>query len=133
MVSSGPTLDVRIGLDPDFRLESGLLPNLPQTQIPALVDTGAAVSGIDSTLAENLGLQVFRRQQVAGVLQSQVVNFYLVQIYIPDLGTTSHGLVAGFNLSTVGYSQRALIGRDILKDFTMFYNGRTGEVTINSD
>ena len=23
--------------------------------------------------------------------------------------------------------------KDILKDFTMFYNGRTGEVTIGSD
>ena len=133
MVANGPTLNVEIGLDPNFRLDSGLRPDLPQTRIPALVDTGAAVSGIDYNLAENLGLRVFRRRTVAGPIQSQIVNFYLAQIYIPALGTTSHGLIAGLNLAANGYSQHALIGRDILKDFTMFYNGRTSEVTISSD
>ena len=133
MVTTGPTLDVQIGLDPNFQLSSGVHPDLPQTRFSALIDTGAAVSGIDHTLAENLALHVVRQRPLAGAFQSQMVNFYLAQLHIPDLGTTSYGEFASVNLAASGYSQHALIGRDTLKDFTMFYNGRAGEVTISSD
>ena len=78
-------------------------------------------------------MRVVRRGTVIGVLRSQMVNYYLAQLHIPDLGTTSYGEFAAVNLSAIGHSNRVLIGRDILKDFTMFYNGRAGEVTISND
>ena len=106
---------------------------MPDRPLLAIVDTGAAVSCIDSALAIELGLPVADRQDVAGVHGAQAVNLHAGQMYVPLLKYTLHGLFHGVHLSDSGQPHAALIDRDFLRDFTMNYDGRTGAVTISND
>ncbi|MXY22575.1 MAG: hypothetical protein F4Y49_14725 [Dehalococcoidia bacterium] len=62
----GPTIAVRIGLDPNYVLGSDVPLDLPEREYRALVDTGAAVSCIESNLAAALHLPVVDRQVHSG-------------------------------------------------------------------
>lgn len=129
----GPTIHVQMGFDASYRLVSPHSPNLPSQLLPALVDTGAAVSCIDSDLALQLRLPLIDQQQVAGVHGSQAVNVYLGQIFIPSLNWTIYGEFFGVHLQSGGQPHFALIGRTFLREFTLVYEGRTGTVTISND
>ena len=126
----GPTILVQVGLDYNFQPSKERATNLPATSVPALVDTGAVESCIDSALAEKLELPVVDRQVVGGVHGAQPVNLYPAQIYIPDLDFSMSGLFFGAHLLDGGQPHGALIGRDFLRNFTMTYEGRTGIVSI---
>ena len=82
----GPTLPVEIGFDPSFRAVAGPRPSLPPHRFPALVDTGAIESCIDSALASTLNLPIVDRQPVAGAHGSGEVNRHLAQTYVPGIG-----------------------------------------------
>ena len=125
----GPTIHVQISLDNIFDPSKERATNLPATSVPALVDTGANRSCIDSALAEKLKLWVVNRQPVGGVHGEQPANIHLAQIYIPDLDFSMSGLFAGVHLEAGGLPH-ALLGRDFLRNFTMTYEGRTGTVSI---
>lgn len=127
----GPSLPVEIGFDPNFRPNTGTRPRLPVHQFPALVDTGAAESCIDSKLAATLKLPIVDRQQVAGVHGSGEVDKHLAQIYVPALDVTVYGRFAGVHLTAGGQPHVALIGRTFLRNFTLVYEGRTGTVTLS--
>ena len=129
----GPTLFVQIGFDPDSRPSDVPNPNLPPDRHPALVDTGATESCIDSELALVLNLPVVDRQKVAGVHGADAVNFHLAQIYVPSLDFTVYGRFAGVHLRAGGQPHFALIGRTFLQNFTMTYEGRTGNVILSND
>ena len=130
----GPTLNVQIGHHPDSQLAVGGSSNLSNGLYPALIDTGARESGIDSTLAEELGLIAEdTERQAAGILGIGAVNVYLARISIPQLGLTVTGHFPGVHLAAGGQPYRALIGRDILRNLTMVYEGRTGVVTLSND
>lgn len=129
----GPTLNVQVGFDPGFSRGDGTRPNVPVTPLPALVDTGATTSCIDSTLAMNLGLPIADRRPVSGVHGSSEVNLHIAQMHVPSLGITVVGMFAGVHLTAGGQPHFALIGRTFLRDFTMVYQGRTGTVTISND
>ena len=58
----GPKIAVRIGLDPNYVFGSDVPLDLPEREYRVLVDTGAAVSCIDSNLAAALHLPVVDRQ-----------------------------------------------------------------------
>ena len=126
----GPTLYVRIGFDPDYRV-GGRIPKLPPVDLPALVDTGASLSCIDVTLAEQLQLPLVDRRPVIGVHGPEETNFYAAQLYNSDLGRSNHGLFAGLPLKGSGQLHYALIGRSFLERFSMTYEGRTGRVVIS--
>ena len=128
----GPTLWVQIGLDPAF-LPGLSNPDLPPENHPALVDTGATESCIDSALALVLHLPIVDRQEVVGIHGADTVNCHLAQIYVPTLNFTVYGLFAGVPLRAGGQPHFALIGRDFLLNFTMTYEGRTGTVILSND
>ena len=123
---------VDIGFDLNHRLGSAAPPDLAEKGLGALVDTGATMSCIDSGLAIQLNLPVVDRQTVAGVHGKKEVNLHLAQIYIPSLRFTIYGSFAAVDLIAGGQPHHALIGRTFLKNFTLTYNGRTGEVEISS-
>jgi predicted aspartyl protease len=133
LVEFGPTLAVRIGLDPAYQHDQSTRARLPDRLYPALVDTGATDSSIDSALAMDLGLPVVDRATVAGALGAGAVNVHLAQIYVPDLDCTVHGRFAGVHLAAGGQRHFALLGRTFLRNFTMTYEGRAGVVTISND
>ena len=129
----GPTLQVQIGFDPSYRLDAGLIPSLPNQMHHALVDTGAADSCIDSTLAMSLDLPIIDQQERTGANGRFRVNLHAAQIYIPSLNWVISGTFAGVHLSAGGQMHLALIGRTFLRNFTMTYEGQTGQVTIGND
>ncbi len=132
LLTVGPTLQVNIGFDVDFQPGSNTIPDLPSILIPALIDTGATASCIDSTVASIRELPISDRGNVSGVLGPGEVNMHIAQIYIPDLNTIFYGSFAGVHLLVAGNSQLALIGRDFLLNFKMYYDGTTGRVTISN-
>ena len=133
LVGYGPTIYVQIGFDPSFRQTDSARPGLPEVRLPALVDTGATESCIDSVLATELGLPVVDQWVIAGVQGENKVNVHLAQIYVPELDFTVSGRFPGVHLSDGGQPHSALIGRTFLQNFTMVYEGRTGSVTISND
>ena len=131
LANFGPTLWVQIGFDPNFRDIKGFVPEIPPEPYPALVDTGASDSCIDSQLAVEIGLPIIDRRQVSGVHGAFAVNVHLAQIYDANLDIILHGRFSGVHLAAGGQPHRALIGRDFLRNFSMLYEGRTGNVTIS--
>ena len=61
LVQFGPTIQVQIGFDSAYTPANPTRPNLPQATWPALIDTGATESCIDSALAAQLALPVVDR------------------------------------------------------------------------
>ena len=132
LTTIGPTLGVCIGFDPSYRSGGNTPPLLPGTQHPALVDTGATESCIDSSLAVLLHLPIVDRKALSGAHGKDEVNMHLAQIVIPSLSWTIVGQFAGVHLRAGGQPHFALIGRTFLRTFTMIYNGRTGSVTLTT-
>ena len=131
LVQFGPTLGVRIGFDQNYSPNGASPPNLPEKLWPALVDTGASESCIDSTLADELQLPIFDRVSISGAHGKQELNLHLAQIYVPSLEFTTYGSFAGVHLISGGQRHYALIGRSFLRSFNMVYNGKTGSVTLS--
>ncbi len=129
----GPTIDVQIGFDPSYRASSGSQPILPPTLWPALIDTGAMDSCIDSELASILHLTAVNRRWIAGVSGPQEVNVYAAQLLIPSLNSVIHGTFHGINLRAGGQPHLALIGRTFLRSYKLVYDGRIGVVTLSND
>ena len=129
----GPTLPVYVGFDTGYWEGSAPEPELPAERLPALVDTGASNSCIDSELARRLGLPVVNAETIGGVGGVLTVDVYWAQLYVPQLDIGFTGPVAGVHLNAGQQPHQVLIGRDFLRHFTMVYEGRTGSVKITSD
>ena len=131
LVQFGPTLLVNIGLDPEYKYaESGSALNSDITQVEALVDTGAVLSCIDESLAQSLGLPLVDRQMILMLNGEHEANVYLAHIVIPALSFFQRGLFWGCSIAKGGRSHRAVIGRTLLRDMMLVYDGRTGSVRI---
>ena len=128
LVASGPTILVDIGFDETW--SQGSVPNPGDRDVQALIDTGAQECFIDSELASQLNLPVVDRRAVAGTQGRHDVDFYLAQIFVPDLAFTVEGLFGGAHLHKGGVTYEVLMGRTFLEHFSLFYNGRTGRVTL---
>ena len=131
----GAVLNVEIGHDSGHHSGVGNPPNLSGTPHLALIDTGARTTCIDITLTEELGLPVVgnMQQPAAGILGPGLVDVYPAQISIPELRLSVTGHFPGVYLAAGGQPYRALIGRDILRNLTMVYEGRTGVITLSND
>lgn len=128
----GPTLWVDVGFD--LKVHSGSRVAPPESQIknvPALLDTGARESCIDDNLAQKIGLPVIDQQTVSGVGGSLTVNVYLGHIHIPALNYIQRGNFSGVLLTDGGQEHVALLGRSMLQDMQMVYNGLNGTVTLS--
>jgi hypothetical protein len=129
----GPTLLVDIGFDANWSHAAPTTVPVPGISgIHALVDTGASESCIDSLLAGQLNLPIVDKRMIGGISGAQEVNMYFAQVHIATLGYTIYGLFAGVHLAAAGQAHKALIGRTFLRNFTMVYEGRSGNVTISS-
>lgn len=105
LVLYGPTIQVDIGFDPDFRPDPTKTLDPPKPGVTgqhALIDSGASDSCIDSLLAAQLKLPIVDRQRVSGVHGSGEVNIHLAQIAIPALGNLTYGRFAGVHLQAGG-------------------------------
>ncbi len=132
---AGPILNVGIGRDSGFQSGGGDFPAQLDTLFPALIDTGCRVSCIDANLAVEMGLPIVggAPHPMSGVLGSGEVDLFLAEITLPELRTTVAGRFPGVHLAEGSQPYRALIGRDILRNFTLVYDGRTGAVSISNE
>ena len=135
----GPGIAVDIGFDPGVLAQvaagSPVQPpaatgNPNVRQVLALIDTGALDSCIDDVIAQQLQLPIVNRQKVAGVGGTHTLNVYLAYIAIPLLGTVQAGMFVGAQLAAGGQSHGALIGRTLLSDTLLVYDGRSGSVKL---
>ena len=131
----GPTLQVEIRYyDSGSPAETKGASSPSEMRHLALVDTGARESAIESTLAEELGLIRAEdgERKAVGILGVSAVDVYLARISIPELGYSIAGGFPGVHLAVGGQPYRALIGRDIVRNFTMVYDGQYGTVTLSN-
>ena len=133
LVVHGPTIFVRIGFDREFLPSRRRLPDLPPRLFPALIDTGATQSSVDSALAADLDLPVVDHTIVSGTHGADDVDVHMAQILVPALGVSIYGSFAAVHLSAGGQQHRALIGRTFLRHYAMIYDGRAGAVRLVSD
>ena len=135
LAAVGPTISVRIGHDPAFPPPDGRPTDSPSPTrlVPAMIDTGAWPTCIDSALAVSLGLPIADSARVTGVHGADLVEVYAARMLVPDLGVMVHGRFPAARLSAGGQYHRALIGRDFLRHYAMIYDGRTGAVRLVSD
>ena len=139
LIANGPGIIVDIGFDPTVLAQAAaghpVQPMPPPgvlhvNRVLALIDTGATQSCIDETLAQQLQLPLVNQQNTAGVGGMHVLNVYLAYISLPLLGHLQTGLFIGAQLTAGGMAHQALIGRTLLADTLMVYDGRTGSVKL---
>jgi hypothetical protein len=136
---AGPTINVQVGPG---------APILPADEMPiadpavnpsfsprtsdcvALLDTGATDSCIDQALADRLSLPLVDRWRAGGIGGSHEMNVYLAALTIPLLGITKNGLFMAVRLTESGQPHAVLIGRDLLTDLIIIYDGRRGSVSV---
>jgi predicted aspartyl protease len=145
LVISGPTTLVEVGFDPGLfetdptkvraavnNLNASTAPNASFRMIPALIDTGATESCVDETLANELQLPLIDRvNSVAGIGGQHELNVYLGHLRIVQLGFIQYGRFIGAKLRAGGQMHQALLGRTLLKQMVLNYDGRTGAVTLS--
>ena len=133
LVAVGPTIGVQVGFDPDYEPERGVLPVLPPDVYPALIDTGATQSCIDVSLVAALNLELVDTVWLGTAGGLTEVNRYSAQLVIPSMNRVIYGRFAALHLQTGGQRCVALIGRTFLRHHRLVYDGRSGEVTLESD
>lgn len=132
LIQWGPTINVDIGFDPNYRYSPGGPIPIPALRaLRALIDTGATESCIDSTLAGMLNLPVVDKRVTSGAHGAKEVNMHLAQIHIPSLQFTVYGAFAAVDLHAGGQVHSALLGRTFLRSFKMIYEGFSSSVEIN--
>jgi predicted aspartyl protease len=131
----GPTVQVDVGFDPSLFGQSGpatgarALVAVPAIQVPALIDTGAQQSCIDEQLAQQLNLPLIDQAKLSGVSGAMIFNVYLAHIAIPGVAL-QYGQFTGVHLQAGGQYHRVLIGRTLLRDVLLVYDGRSGSVKL---
>jgi hypothetical protein len=132
LVDNGPSLQINIGFDKDWKPDQNAPPRADKVGIIALVDTGSLESYIDVGLAAELKLPPCNVGDVIGIHGPQPATYYLAQVHFPPLKFTARGQFAALPLIKGGMAHHALIGRTF-RHFRMGYNGVTGAVTIYRD
>jgi len=122
----GPTLLIEIETDP-----TAPDPERTTYSIPALIDTGAKLNAIDDAWAQQMRLPIVDQVSVSGISGSIMLNVYLARILISDLAIDQLGRFTGVHLQAGGQSHLALLGRELLKDCRLIYDGPTGSVLIS--
>lgn len=124
--AEGPHLNVSLGLGPN-----GVL--VAERPLSALIDTGASHSVIDGELAEQMGLTQIGVGKFAGVSGQDEGFKYLATVAVPELNWVDNGVFLGVPLAEGQFDYRVLLGRNFLRHFALFYEGRNGVVIVSND
>lgn len=129
----GAALPVQLSVPHDFASpEAGPVTPHSQDYVGlALIDTGASVTSVDETRLRALGLRPKAFTDVATASSARVEQpIYTCVLSFPGtpLPTIPFNEVIGSNLAGFGFS--ALIGRDVLANCQLVYNGPEGFWTI---
>ena len=92
----------------------------------ALLDTGAYISCIDIAFATSMQLPVEGTHEVTGVTGTGEYPQFRADLYLPQLDITVHSPIIRTPLRQMGHPWDAIVGRDVLCEFEMAVNGKTG-------
>ncbi|HME68359.1 MAG TPA: aspartyl protease family protein, partial [Myxococcota bacterium] len=130
LFSFGPTLQVIVGLHPAAAPAGEAAVAPVERTVFALIDTGATLTCIDDALARDLGLPVIDKQVSSGIGGKTELDVYAANIKIPSLGFGQYGRFAGAKLKEGDQRHEIILGRSLLRDLIMIYDGRTGKVQL---
>ena len=135
LATIGPVIQIVVLQTPkvtEVLMQKGIALSPPQ-QGNALIDTGASNTCIDIAIAQALGLPVIDVTKIASASHSSTeCNIYPVRFVVPGVFTMNLDIerAIGVNLQSQGII--ALIGRDVLKNCTLYYNGPMGQITLSA-
>jgi hypothetical protein len=101
-----------------------------------LIDTGASCSCVDPGIIAGLGLQPTGRVAISTPSTAGTLHFcdqFDISIFIPSAVATVGHLIPAIPVVETHLRPQGidgLIGRDVLKDCTLIYNGTAGLFTI---
>ena len=100
-----------------------------ENTIPALIDTGAAVSLIDYALATKFFTPTEKTLEIGGVGQGEEYPTFDIEVRIPELQRDVPGPVASAPLLESGVYDLFVVGRDVLADYVVTFDlvGRTAD------
>jgi hypothetical protein len=117
-------------------LEREGLPAQPAVRGFGLIDTGAGVSGVEERVMVELGIPSLESIETLSPHGVSDSNVYNASITLPQFGGRSVPLeqVIGCYLGDQALPQGArlilLLGRDLLKDMAVYYDGKRGRFTV---
>lgn len=96
----------------------------------ALIDTGAETCAIDVDAAAHLRLLAVDVETITGASGAAEFPVYFVSLHFPNTKLPSIPLVrcAAMPLGALGIV--GIIGREVLKDYAIFYNGPAGHFSV---
>ena len=118
-LAQGPQLPVHFPGDPNL------------TSVPALIDTGAAMSVIDVDLAEALFVATSNTQAIAGLGQGKKFPTFNIDVRIPDLNRYVPKPIASGPLLRSGIPFTFVIGRDVLLDYILTVDGPSRTISFH--
>jgi predicted aspartyl protease len=135
LIMKGPTTMVEVDFDANLfhndpvQVQAAVAarpqPAAPQL-VEALIDTGAGESCIDEDLAQALQLPLIDEGEASGVGGKEKFNIYLGHIRIVALNHFQYGRFMGVRLQQGGQPHKAILGRSLMQNMLLFYDGKTG-------
>lgn len=98
--------------------------------IKAMIDTGASISTINSQVAQNAGLQQTGETQLGGVGGVQDSAIYAAAVTLPDYNVTVNPVQVASVAGQLPAQADMLIGRDVLENLVMTYDGGQGQISL---
>ncbi len=141
LVAMGPRINVDI-LPPSVVEKWARAHNVPITtasRVPALIDTGASATGVDEEILKNLGCPPIGVANLSTPSGTTTTGIYMVRLVIPSrddpefppnipLIVIDNVRVIAVKLSNQPY--KVLLGRDVLSNMVLVYNGPHALITL---
>jgi predicted aspartyl protease len=129
---AGPKIKVEIGptaAQLEWAKANGV--ELPQPlTVMALIDTGASVTVINPEVAVSCGLLQTGEVAISSTGMIAKRREYVGALRFPDFNLGRRDPVRLITLPLPGQDVACLIGRDVLENWRLVYDGRTGKVTL---
>lgn len=131
LINKGPLIRVEISIPlalATYNQQNGIA--IPSPKIGfALIDTGCSITSIDDATISSLGVNPVGVRPVGTASGGHDANLYPAHVKFPDTKIEiDYNSVLSAKL--VGQGIIALIGRDILSECVLVYNGTTGMYTF---
>lgn len=120
-------------------LQSRKQPSKIQTNVPALIDTGASVTGVDNSLLNNLGYPPIGVTALTTPSGATRTNIFMIRLVIPSKDDPKFPpnmpRIVIDNIKAVGVQlakqpYKILLGRDVLSRLILVYNGPQALITL---
>lgn len=121
MIDGGPIIEAFVRKYSHDPIDLNML-----SALPALLDTGGGVNVIEQTLVTSMGLTPIDKQPIFGVSGQITVEFYRLQLIVPQLKYARIGKFAALDLQSQQRPYAVILGRPFLSRFKLAIDGPAG-------